>query len=278
MIGVAVNIGELCLLGMGGAGGAEKAVEEGVNAVEKAEEIAGQVSKELSSATLKKLLDCVKVLQTIYPNITNIVTAVKALEGNPSAEIPTTGDISGSNQGDADANLIVTLAAWDKWVLESDNQMQVAVDNNIGGAAGYRLALRKHAINGKQLAQVQTEAIKAGQQYVQAQMNVLNSDKDVERLQQLKDDFKGQDEVYQEAAARFYDRVMAMRTSVVIQLRNLTWAYRYYALAESSVQLDATKAVADYKQDIYTIASEIQAADEQYGSDYQCEYYHHLLQ
>lgn len=225
MIGVAVSIGDLCLLGMGGAGGAEKAVEEGVSTVEKAEEIAGQVSMELSSDTLKNLLDCVKVLQTIYPNITNIVTAVKALEGNPSAEIPTTGDISGSNQGDADANLIVTLAAWDKWVLQSDDQMQVAVDNNIGGAAGYRLALRKHAINGKQLAQVQTEAIKAGQQYVQAQINVLNSDKDVERLQQLKDDFKGQDEVYQEAAARFYDRVMAMRTSVVIQLRNLSWAY-----------------------------------------------------
>lgn len=92
---------------------------------------------------------------------------------NPNINIPSTGDISGTSQGDANAAAIVTMAAWDKWLLEADDQMAFAVENNIDSASAYQLALRKHAINGKQLAQAQAEAIKSGYEYVQTQMEVI---------------------------------------------------------------------------------------------------------
>lgn len=50
--------------------------------------------------------------------------------------------------------------------------MVVAVDENIDGASAYKLTLRKHSINGKQLVQAQAEAIKAGQEFIHAQLEL----------------------------------------------------------------------------------------------------------
>ena len=208
----AIGIGEICLGDAGGGGDAEKAVDDAITAVKAAEKFAGQVEKQVSSGTLEKLGDCMKAVEKLYPLIDTIVTGVKALESNPAAVIPSIDVISGSSQGDADAAAIVTLAVWDQWVLESDQQMKFAVGQNIDGASDYQLALRKHAINGRQLAQAQAEAINAGQEYVQAEMEVVLCEKDIENLQELEDNYEGESAVYGEAEAKFYDRFLACRS------------------------------------------------------------------
>lgn len=263
----AVGIGKLCLGDPTGEAAAAAEVEGAVEAVQEAEEIADQVGKLVSSDTLKKLGNCVTVVQELYSLTNSIFTAVKELESNISADIPPTDKITGSTQGDADAKVIVAIASWDKWILESDQQMEFAVSQGISGAGDYQLALRQHAINGKQLAQAQAEAVKAGQQYVQAQMEVILSTKDIENLQQLKNQYEGQEEVYEEASSKFYDRFMALKTSLVIEMRNVVWAYRYYALADSSVVLDSQKSAADYQQDLLTLQTEIENADSKYATD-----------
>lgn len=266
--GFAISIGEICVTGFGG-GDAATEIDGAVDAVKVAEQIADQVGKEVSSDTFKKLGECVKALESIFPLIDAAVNAIAVFENDPTADIPPTSDISGSSQGDADAAEIVALAAWDRWVLESDQQMEFAVAQNIENASKYRLALRKHAVNGKLLAQAQAEAIKAGQQYVQAAMEVILSEKDIQELEDLKNRYQGEDAIYEEAAAKFFDRFLALKTSVVIQMRNLAWAYKYYALKDSKVFLDSQKSVADYQQDLLIIRSEIQSADEKYASDFQ---------
>jgi hypothetical protein len=251
--------------GPSGAAGVAQAVE----AVKAAEQIAGQTNKVLSSGTLEKLGNCMEALEKLFPLINSIVNAVKVTETDPSANIPPTNSITGSDQSDADAATIVALASWDKWVLESDQQMDLAVSLGIEGASDYRLALRKNAIDGKQLAQAQAEAIKAGQQYVQAQMEVVLCEQDIANLQELHDKYQGQADIYAEAQAKFYDRFMGLRISLAIQMQNIVWAYKYYTLEDSSVTLDSQKSAADYKQDIATIKLEMQNVESQYASDFQ---------
>lgn len=154
----------ICLGDAAGAAGEAAAVNEAVEAVEEAEKLAADAGKIISFATLKKLAECTKAIAERYPTVDEMAKAVKQLETDPNAEIPVIDVVSGTDQGDADAALITTLEAWDKWVLESDDQLAFAVDDGVKGASNYRLALHKHAINGKQLAQAQAQAIKAGQQ------------------------------------------------------------------------------------------------------------------
>ncbi|PHH90287.1 hypothetical protein CDD83_4088 [Cordyceps sp. RAO-2017] len=262
----ALNIATLCLGNPGGGAGAAASVGQAVEAVVEAEKIVGQVGKFLTSGTLEKLIECVEALLEMVPVVESIVDAVGQLETDPSVEIPSSKNITGSNKSDADATVIVTMAAWDKWILESDQQIEFAVNEGIDGASDYRLALRKHAINGKQLAQAQAEVVKAGNEYIQAQMEVILSQQQIDGLLKLKEGYEGQEAVYAEAESLFYDRAMALRTSVVISLRNMAWAYRYWALAESSIVLDARKSLAEYQQDLATIVLEMENADSRYAT------------
>ncbi|KAL7948624.1 hypothetical protein V8C42DRAFT_351664 [Trichoderma barbatum] len=265
-----VGIGEMCTGNPAGLDGAEKAVE----AAEKAENLADQVAAEVTSGTLEKLKEVIKALGILYPSVSKIVEAINELPSNPDVDIPSLADISGTPNGDADSSAIVTMAAWDTWILESDDQLTFGVTEKIEGAAAYQLALRKHAVNGKQLAQAQAEAVKAGYEYVQAQMEVIRCTKQVQDLQSLIDSYTGQEDVYLKASSQFYDRLLALKTGAVIELQNMVWAYRYWALADSTIALDATKSIEDYDSDLYQIARDMETVDEQYSSDFQGFTYH----
>ncbi|KAI9370228.1 hypothetical protein BJX61DRAFT_544849 [Aspergillus egyptiacus] len=117
----------------------------------------------------------------------------------------------------------------------------------IGGALEFRLDLDKHGINGKTLAQAEAEAIKAGNEYIQAQMGVI-LDK----------------EIYERACAKFVDRCWALRTSLAIAMRNIVWAYKYWALSDSSVVPDSQKAIEEFAVDLATLDNDIIAANERY--------------
>ncbi|KAK8903975.1 hypothetical protein QC760_007413 [Botrytis cinerea] len=265
----AIAVGQLCLGSPGGVVQGAAAGRQAIGAVVAAEKIAGQVNKILSSGTLQTLLDCIEALGTLYPSVDTIVRTLIQFGNNPNIDIPTTGDISGTSQGDADAAAIVTMAAWDRWLLEVDDQMVFAVSQGIASASAYQLGLRKHAINGKQLAQAQAEAVKSGYEYIQAQMEVIRCSQDIADLQALKAGFVGQEAVYLEAKSMFYDRAMALRTNIVLSLRNMAWAYRYWALADSSITLDGQKPLVEYQQDLSTVIMELEHADSRWASDHQ---------
>lgn len=262
----AVSVGAMCV---GGGGEAAGAAEAAIETVVELEEEASAFAKLISSDTLKNLKKCVEFLQALYPAIQQIVDAAKVLETDPSAKIPPTDTITGSSSADADSAALVTVASWDKWIMEADLSLKFAVDNSIKTADTYQLALRKHAINGKLLAQAQAEAIKAGQQYVQAAMEAVLCERDVERLESLIDQYEGQEDIYELAKASLFDRFMALRTSLVIEMRNITWAYKYYALKDSRVVLDVLKSTAEYRQDKLSIKQDIDNADAAYATDFE---------
>ena len=249
-----------------------KAIDEAVDAVADAEDLGSQEGKDISSGTLGNLGNAMKALAKLYPDVESVVEAIQQLESDPDADIPSIDDISGTNQGDADAATIVALAAWDKWVLESDHQMEFAVGEDIGGASEYRTVLRKHAVNGKQLAQAQTEAIKAGQEYVQAEMDVIVCNQDIDELRRLQNQYENLADYYFQSEAKLFDRFLAMRTGVTIEMRNMVWAYKYWTLEDSRVVLDSQKSTADFRADLLLLDTELEAVSGKYATDFQRKY------
>ncbi|KAI9929453.1 hypothetical protein MW887_000924 [Aspergillus wentii] len=269
MIKFASGIGILTLGISSGMGGALSDIKDAVDDVVKAEKEEHQEGKTIPSSTLKRLGDCMQALEMLYPTTAERAQAVKERESDPNADIPSFGDVTGSSDGDADSRAIITLAAWETWCLDSDQQLEYAVGQGIRGAKEYQLALRKQAVDGKALAQAEAEAVKAGHEYVQAGMEVIGCNEDISALKALLAHYQGEKEMYAQAEARFFSRVLALRTSLVLQMQKLVWAYKYRALADSSVILDSQKPTMEFKADLSTLEYEMQLADEKYASDFQ---------
>ncbi|KAI1120367.1 hypothetical protein F5Y10DRAFT_289831 [Nemania abortiva] len=193
----------------------------------------------------------IEVITFLYPKIKEIVDASKVLETDPSANTPSSDNIpgTGSGSGDADPAALVTLASWDFWTLDSDLSVKFAVDNGINTADTFQLGLRKHAINCKLLAQAQAEAVKAGQQYVQAAVEVVIYQRDVERPRHSLPTTKGNAMYVLEPSAEYkQDRLLIMED---IDNADSTYAtddqkFEYHT-PSSKLLLEGLRSAPDYK-------------------------------
>lgn len=246
--------------------------KKAITAVEDAKRNPDDEGMYLNSESLENLGSCMHSMEKLYFEMESVVQAVESQELNPDTNIPTISEISGTSEGDANAAKIMTLAAWDIWAVDSNNQVTFGVEEGIGGAREYQLALQKHSINGKQLAQAQAEAIKAGQEYVYAQMEVILADQDITALRNLLDQYSGQETIYAQAEVKFYNRFMAMRTNLVMEMQNIVWAYKYWALDDSQIVLDSLKTTEEYSSDLVLIDSEIEIVNSRING-FQGEHY-----
>ncbi|KAI3086104.1 hypothetical protein CBS147353_1291 [Aspergillus niger] len=235
-----------------------------IDKVKEAEKITAAEDRRISADTLQKLTECMGPLENLYFSMVTVAAAIKELETDPNAAIPSVDGISGTSQGDADANLIITLAAWDSWNVSSVAQLEFAVAHSIPNAAAYRLAVQKYSINGKALAQADAQATKAGQEYVLAEMEVITSQKDIKELQELIAKYTGEEELYATAEAKFYNSYLFMQTSVAMEMRNMAWAYKYWALEDSPLVLDSQKTTAQFRSDVYLIDEAMNAVNSKY--------------
>jgi Tfp pilus assembly major pilin PilA len=250
------------------------AIKEIVNQVKAAEQNTAKQDRKISWNTLQQLSDSMGPLERLYFSMVTLVTAVKECETDPNAVIPPVDDVSGTSQGDADARLIVTLAAWDTWTLESVSQLDFAIAHSIRGTASYRTALQKYSINGKALAQADAQATKAGQEYVLAEMEVITCQKDIRELEDLIGKYTGEAALYAAAKAKFYDSFLSMQTSVGIQMRNMAWAYKYWALEDSPLVLDSQKTTAQFRYDVYAIDEAMNEVNSRNDRILQCKSLH----
>ncbi|KAB8227154.1 uncharacterized protein BDW43DRAFT_304846 [Aspergillus alliaceus] len=201
---------------VGKGSGDPGAVEKIVDDVEKTEKAAGAAEDViLGSKAFKGLWEYTKALGKLYPHISDVVSAVGKIDrlgDHDKIDLPILGgDVSGSDGTDADTSLIMSLATWDEW-------------------DEYRLTLRKHAVHGRALAQAQAEAVKQGQEYVQAILMVLQANRDIEAIDDLLAHYKEEKD---------------LQTTLAIQLQYAVDACRFYTLKEPAVILDSQMSVDD---------------------------------
>jgi hypothetical protein len=242
-------------------------LHDGYDQYKGSQRLEDQTGVMVEEQTLVDLIDCMEALTSLYPSTNAMVDAVRPLESDPNADLSVLGDVA---DGDVDARLITALAAWDNWSRQSEDQLEYAVDPAyIKGAREYRLALAKQGVDGKALAQAEAEAVKAGHEYIAAAMLLIGCVKDIVALKELRADEQEYEVKYAQAAAKFYSRFLAIRTTLVIEMRKLIWAFKYETLSNSRVELESQKRSLDFRNDLLIISTDIENAKESFGADFQ---------
>jgi hypothetical protein len=264
---IATGLGWIALFDSDGAiASGFGALSDGYNELININHVETETDVKVKPSTLQDLTDCMRMLESLYPTTDDMVALIEQLVMKPDADIPALGGVAG---GDADSRTIIAIAAWDNWRTESVDQVETAVVNHIGGAAKYRLAVEKQAVDGKALVQAEAEAVRAGYEYIAAAMEVIACMKDIKALKELKAQYNGEEKIYAQAAAKFYSRFLAIQTSLTIEMRKLLWAYKYDTLLDSRVELGCQKRSYEFRNDLLVITTDIETADEHYGADYQ---------
>ncbi|RMZ40885.1 hypothetical protein CA14_001367 [Aspergillus flavus] len=81
-------------------------------------------------------------------------------------------------------------------------------------------------------------------------MEVVLYQRDFKRLTELETKFGKDQKLTEEAEVRLYDRYITVRTSILIQMRNVAWAYKFAVLDNEPIQIDPLKNVQDYRKDL----------------------------
>lgn len=229
--------------------------------------VAATASNRLTADNIKKLNASVKASIALYDSTAALVQMVTKIQRDISVSpIPLKDE--DTVMGKYGMGDIIELAAWDSWALEADQQMEVAVGEVIRGASQYRLALRQHSVEGKLITQARGQAIKVGQEYNNLQLSVQVAQHDLDRLRGVRNSFQSQSDGAEQARASFYDKLMLIRTGVLIQMRKAALAYKYLSLATSRVNLDPLKSIADLRADALLITQEVEGWQEQSSSDF----------
>lgn len=202
----------------------------------------------------------------IYDLATKLVPVVKAAEKDPKAKLKLdekylSPQVIAVQAGDATA--LATIAAWDLWMIETDAQMEPAVNAGIDGAAKYRTELREHSVDGKFAAQAQAMVVKTSGEYVQAVLGLVAARESIGQMTKLRKSFTNQEDDILEARTVYFDRLEEARTNILIRMRTVQLAHQYETLTFSKTLLDPFKSsMLAYKEDAHAIVDEL----EQYQS------------
>lgn len=107
-----------------------------------------------------------------------------------------------------------------------------------------------------------------GQEYLQLRLHLHAMQANASRLQELLNTYQGEEDAAIEAQSYFYDRMLMLRTSIMIYMRDAVWAYKYYTLSDSSIVLNPLKSIQEYQQDSQMILQEVTTCKERYSSDF----------
>ena len=229
----------------------------------------GKLAKgiELTEGEFESLKGAVEAIQSCIESSLKSLTATLTIVDLAKNQSPGTPVNPDETPGNTDVDMLISLAAWDLWREEIDQQMATVVAEEVPTADDYQLALRKHAIGGKLVSQLRNEACRAGVEYGHALLSLNKAEDDIKRLKDLRDSYQGKEDEANQAKVFFYDRMSMIRTTILIEMRKATWAYQYLALAKSSVFLDPTKSIAELNQDTSMLGLEVENWAENYESD-----------
>ncbi|KAJ1707566.1 hypothetical protein NYO67_10267 [Aspergillus flavus] len=95
-------------------------------------------------------------------------------------------------------------------------------------------------------------------------MEVVLHQRDFKRLTELETKFGKDQRLTEEAEVRLYDWYITVRTSILIQMCNVAWAYKFAVLDNEPIQIDRLKNVQDCRKDLSDLVMKLQRFKEQY--------------
>lgn len=213
-----------------------------------------QNMKDLAEA-MEQLKKASAGLQKTYQSITKLMVASADMNKAKAAvdvTIPPTDNMDGQAQ-------------WDAFMVAVKELLRPAITAEVPGAQAYQNELEKLAIYGKAAMAAQTAVVLAGQAVTQLRLQKQVGVSQEKRLEAYIEQLAREAEVAEELQQLLFEREMNLRRWLFIALQNYAWAYRYWALRESRVQLSLVKPVQAMYKDLGTIDQEYAEALESFN-------------
>lgn len=249
----AAAAGAVATGGAGAAGAAEKGAEtvkKTLTLLEKIGKIADQINKIIER--MQQLIEILQNMERMILGIKQVVSYSRNESGSGNAELP----LPSPSRPD----VISGQAEWDSFLEDVEEFLKVPIEQNIGGASDYRLALRKLAIYGKALLLSQDMLVKAGQELALLRLQKGVEENQRTRLHGYVKDLSDAGLENDILLQQLFMRNLSSKFWLFLALQNLTWAYRYEALAQKTPVLpQITKSALDFQADFNRI---IQANNE----------------
>jgi hypothetical protein len=248
LITFAVSIGAVAFGDPEASAKAGQSAEQAAKAAKEADEMQSLAS------SMKILNDVSEKLQKAYESINKVLELVRGIgDARQATDVtaPETDTISGQ-------------AEWDAFKVESDALLKPAIDKEVPGAAEYAVELDKLSIYGKAYLASKAALIKAAQEVAQLSLQKQVSANQETRLKsyiaQLTAEGADDDQMMQ----IFFEQELNIKRWLFIAIQNYTWAYRYWALADSSVQLSIVESVPKLQEHLGQIKQEYAKALESF--------------
>jgi hypothetical protein len=224
-----------------------------IDAVAKVAKSTGKVATYLAAMqkiadAFKKMAKFAEKLKKMTESIQKILKAAKSLK-RISDVVPVLPDLPESGEDDGADD-----ASWDIFRDQVGIMMQGALDEGIGGADEYKIALLTLAIYAKAMNQSQATLISLGQQL---SIQVLQEGAALAQAQRM-DEYiremeKGQ-EPNEQVMRWLFERYLNVKRWLLLAIKNHNDAYRYWALQEPATQVSFSDSVAQLAELLGNIA------------------------
>jgi hypothetical protein len=147
-------------------------------------------------------------------------------------------------------------AAWDVFKIQVDALLQPVVDKGVYGASQYMAELDKLVVYGKAYVANQMAVIQASQETAQL---LLQAQISTNQETRIKDYIAAQSQdaaLDSQMMQLFFERELNIKRWIFIAIQNYTWAYKYWALSNSLVQLSIVKSVLELQEDLAKVDQE----------------------
>ncbi len=146
--------------------------------------------------------------------------------------------------------------AWQRFNIEADLALAVAIEEGVGGAREYQATLQTLAVAGETVLKIRGGLIRALLEAAQIEIALYFEMRSQARLNQMVDEYTGELEATNAVAQVFFDRLLELKRPFVLALLNYRAAYEYWSLSSLDTPITLLQHPQEYRVALANIERE----------------------
>jgi hypothetical protein len=210
-------------------------------------------------AELKKIYELLKPAMEAIGKLIDKAKAAEALFKGLDPNVPS----QNFEKADMKLGALNAIAQWSEFNVQIDALEKSLASCDIPDKDKYFLAMKKLVIRGQTFIQAQTELIRCGDELAVTTLRLKQEDRARPALENMSKHFKDDVNTTQMLKIAMFDRLLAVRALVFVDLYSYANAYMFHSLDTwVPISLSPTKPIVDYLND----AAKLQSAVVAFGS------------
>lgn len=140
--------------------------------------------------------------------------------------------------------------AWEAFIINARAQMQGAIDEDIGGASDYLVALEKLVSQGKAISATEVALAQELSRQIDLRISAEVNRAQVARINNLIGEIETQQSALATLETEFFRALNSLKRPMFVALANYEAAFNYWALEDSNVEPSLNRSYEEYRRDI----------------------------